>query len=317
MLRERIDLHGHYFPPAYVEALQKNHVEFPDGVKAPEWSLKRQMEYMELLNISYATLSISSPHPFFQADKVDELVDTIRKCNEYGSELQKQYPEKFGILASLPIPEIESSVTEIRYCRQELGIEGFALLSNYAGIYLGDESLESIMEELNKKPTLITIHPTVPVTSVGRVCEELPAPVMEYFFETTRAVSNMLLKGVVHRYPNLKFVVPHGGAFLTILSDRMIPLTNVLLKEKDLDIEGALSNMYYDLAGFSMPKQFELLRKVTDDSHLVYGSDSPYTFLPLCEKQAKDMDEAIDEELQKQIYKENPETLLQETNMKK
>lgn len=35
MLKERIDVHGHYFPPAYQELLQRHHMEFLDGVKAP------------------------------------------------------------------------------------------------------------------------------------------------------------------------------------------------------------------------------------------------------------------------------------------
>ena len=54
-------------------------------------------------------------------------------------------------------------------------------------------------------------------------------------------VMNLLLKGTLRKYPNLRFVVSHGGAFLTILSDRLIPLANVLLKDKNMDILGDLN----------------------------------------------------------------------------
>lgn len=111
---------------------------------------------------------------------------------------------------------------------------------------------------------------------------------MEYFFETTRTVVNLLLKGTLRKYTNLRFVVSHGGAFLTILLDRFIPPANVLLKDKNLDVSGDMDRLYYDLAGFSMPNQFDLLRTITDDSHLLYGSDSPFTFLPVCETGRKD-----------------------------
>ncbi len=137
---------------------------------------------------------------------------------------------------------------------------------------------------------------------------------MEYFFETTRTVVNLLLQGTLRRYPNLRFVVPHGGAFLTILSDRLIPLANVSLKDKSLDISGDLSRLYYDLAGFSMPKQFDLLRTITDSS-LLYGSDSPFTFLPVCVKQVEQMDQKIKDALAEQIYQRNPKSLFEEVGI--
>ncbi len=46
MLKERIDVHGHYFPPAYQKLLRRHNVDLLDGVKAPVWSIERQWEYM-------------------------------------------------------------------------------------------------------------------------------------------------------------------------------------------------------------------------------------------------------------------------------
>ena len=123
MLKERIDIHGHFFPPAYQQLLQRHHIEFLDGVKAPVWSVKRQWEYMERLHISFAVLSLSSPH-LHLGDKA-EAVETARGCNVYGAELSRRYPERFAALASLPLPEISESIQEIRYGREKLGICGF------------------------------------------------------------------------------------------------------------------------------------------------------------------------------------------------
>lgn len=173
----------------------------------------------------------------------------------YGAELAKQYPDKFAPLASLPLPEIQESIQEIRYSR----------------------------------PTLVTIHPTLPWNNISGIAEELPGPVMEYFFETTRTVVNLLLKGTLRKYPNLRFIVPHGGAFLTILSDRLIPLAGLLL--------------------------FDLLRMVTNESHLLYGSDSPFTLLPVCVSQAEQMDQKSNDTLAEQIYQNNPKLLFKEVGI--
>lgn len=284
-----------------------------DGVKAPQWSLEQQWDWMRELHISFTTLSLSSPH-LHLGDKA-EAVETARACNEYGAELTRTYPNQFAALASLPLPEIEDSIREIRYCRETLGLHGFALLTNFRGVYLGSEMLEPVMEELNREPTLVTIHPTLPAQKLAGAADELPGPVMEYFFETTRAVVNLILKGTLRRYPNLRVVVPHGGAFLTILSDRLTPLASVLLKGQDLDIPGDLARLYYDLAGFSMPKQFDLLRTMTEDSHLLYGSDSPFTYRPVCVRQAEQMDQKLGDGLAEQIYQRNPKQLFKEVKL--
>ncbi|MFR5703183.1 MAG: hypothetical protein ACLUD0_15785 [Eubacterium ramulus] len=37
-----------------------------------------------------------------------------RSSNEYGAELMKKYPEQIGVLASLPLPEIDAAVEEVK-----------------------------------------------------------------------------------------------------------------------------------------------------------------------------------------------------------
>lgn len=36
-------------------------------------------------------------------------------------------------------------------------------------------------------------------------------------------------------------------------------------------------NLYYDVAGFFLPRQLENLLQIVDIGHLLYGSDYPYT----------------------------------------
>ena len=66
------------------------------------------------------------------------------------------------MLASLPLPEIDAAVEEVKYCRNELHVTGFALQTNSCGMYLGDTRLEPVMEVLNQSKELVLIHPTEP-----------------------------------------------------------------------------------------------------------------------------------------------------------
>lgn len=301
-MKQRIDVHAHYFPPAYIALLKKYHIEYLDGAAKPEWSIDRQLKYMEELNISTAYLSLSSPH--IHMGNVQEAIETARLCNEYGANLTSTYDKKIKIMASLPLPEIDASVEEIRYCRDTLHVAGFAMLTHSSGIYLGDSYLDPIMEELNKSPTVVVIHPTHPVSIPNGVNVGIPDAMLEYFFDTTRAATNMILNKITRRYKNIKWIIPHGGAFLSIASDRLDTLFKVMNFDSKIDVREALSEFYYDLAGMAMPKQYDLLKTITDETHLLYGSDMPFTPNKLCVKLAENMDEKLGEKAQK-IYINN------------
>lgn len=304
-LLKKIDTHVHYLPPAYNAMLDRRNMKTLDGgFPRPNWSVEMQLESMEHLGTSYALLSISSP-PVHLGDAV-EAVETARGCNEYGAELKKQYPDKFGVMASLPLPEVEKSVEEVRYCHDVLHVNGFALQTNACGLYIGDPSLDPVMEELNKIGAVVSIHPTMPGAVPEGIHKGLPYPFMEFFFDTTRTVANMILHGVVMRYPNIKFVIPHAGAFMPILSDRLATLPNMIPGMEGIDVMENLASFYYDLSGLSMSKQYDVLRKVVDGSHLLYGSDTPFTPMSLCKKLAAEMDEKLGADMMQKVYVDNP-----------
>ncbi len=308
MANVKIDVHSHYFPPAYNEMLDWRGLEELDGgFPRPEWNEEIQLAGMAELGVTYSVLSISSPHLHMGVPA--EAVEVARASNEYGAELAAKYPHQFGVLASLPLPEVEDSVKEVVYCRDELGVDGFALLTNSRGVYLGDPRLDPVMEELNKGECVVLIHPTQPAAVPENVTEELPYPLMEFFFDTTRTVVNLLLNRTLQKYPKIRFVIPHAGAFLPVLSDRLIPMSDMLFPEGDVDIAESLAGLYYDLGGMSMPKQYDNLRQMVPDEHILYGSDTPFTPLSLCVQLAEDMDQKLDERMKQMVHEENPRAL--------
>ncbi len=92
------------------------------------------------------------------------------------------------------------------------------------------------------------------------------------------------------RYPNIKWVIPHAGAFLCVLADRFESFALMLRfadPDRRADIMEDMVHVYYDVAGFSEQKQVEMLLRNVDASHLLYGSDTPYTDIAACVGQAK------------------------------
>jgi predicted TIM-barrel fold metal-dependent hydrolase len=280
----KIDLHVHYLPEDLKEALLNSGEKNPDGFPTPEWTLEMHLEVMKHLGISIAMLSISSPHINFGDDNAAKIL--ARSVNEAGAELVNKYPKQFGLLASLPLPNVENSIEEIQYAMDILHADGFTLPTNTQGVYLGDPCLDHIFEELNKRKATVVIHPNKPSSVPKNVVDGLPIPMMEFFFDTTRTITNMILKGTIKRFPDIKIIVPHAGAFLPILADRlnsalqMLPVAfadNIKNVEDRIDVYAELKGLHYDVAGVCLPTQLPALLQIVDVGNLLYGSDYPYT----------------------------------------
>lgn len=284
----KIDFQAHYLPKAYYNFLEEEHLWNPDGFPTPEWDEAFQQEAMETLGISYALLSLSSPS-LYTGDKFRSRT-LARKVNEEAAEIVSHAPDKLGFLATLPLPHVHSSIFEMRYCLDELHADGVGLMTNYGGVYLGDRRLDEVMQELNDRGALAVMHPTQPAQVIPNVNEEIPIPAFEYFVETTRTFLNMVQHDTFTRFPDIKWVIPHAGAFLPILADRFESFS-VMLRfadpDRKADIMEDMAHVYYDMAGFSEQKQLEMLLRNVDESHLLYGSDTPYTDLTACIGQAE------------------------------
>ena len=102
---------------------------------------------------------------------------------------------------------------------------------------------------------------------------------LEFFFDTTRAVADLLLNGTLARHPDLTLIVPHAGATLPLVADRINAFGRLLAPE--VDVLADLGRLHFDLAGFVVPRQLDALLTLTTSGHLHYGSDFPFTPEPI------------------------------------
>ena len=271
-----IDIHAHYLSDGYRKALLRHGSigSESDGLPAPKWSLDAHLEMMSNLNIERAFLSLASPHSYFGDDQ--ESVELTREINEYGADIVKKYPQHFGLFATLPLPTVEQSLIEIEYAFDRLNAVGIKLPTNADGVYLTDERFAPIFDALNRRRSIVVLHPVRPAVN-AIVPRNTPTAVVDYLVETTRTVTDMIIGGLTVRYPDIRWIIPHGGAMLPSLIDRLIGM-KPLLPDKSVDIRAEFSKLYYDLAGFAVPNQLLGLLQMTAVEHILYGSDYPYAF---------------------------------------
>lgn len=271
----KIDVHAHYLPGPYRDLLVGAGHAQPDGMPhIPEWSPAAHVALMDRLGIATSLLSVSTPGVHLPEHASTAAV--AREVNEAGRRAVVDHPGRFGLLGSLPLPDVDAALAEITHCADELEVDGFIVLTHVDGTYLGDPAWDPVFEELDRRGARVLVHPTSPVcwehTSLGR-----PRPMLEFLFDTTRAVVNMVLNGTLARCPNLRLIVPHAGATLPVIADRVALFSLALGVDPSVDVLRDLARLHFDLSGTPLPRQLAALLTLTSADHLHYGSDYPYT----------------------------------------
>lgn len=249
-----------------------------DGFPLPVWDVENQISFMKDAGIDYTVLSIPTPHINNGDDK--KSCAAARSINESVAKICAEYPEKFTFAAVLPLPYVEGAITETSYVMDNLGAVGVKLVTNSNGVYLGDKTFDPLMKELNRRNALVIIHPCRARQRPENVITGKVAALYEYPADTTRAVLNMIANRIMTRFPQIRFVVPHTGSFLPYMLQRFEGVSGILASMgmmKTVDAKEEFKRLYFDIAGDPEPVALDMLRMVTDDNHIVYGSDFPHS----------------------------------------
>lgn len=311
----KIDTHAHYLPSEYLDAAKRSFPDGPDGMPGfPAWNVQSALESMAELDISSSVLSVSTPGVHFGDDGAARLL--ARSVNEEGARLVHDHPSRFGLFASLPLPDVEGSLREIEFAFDSLGVDGVVLMTNARGVYLGDGALDPVFEELNRRRSVVFIHPT---SAYCPTCHgsglNFPRAMIEFLFDSTRAVTNLILSGTLARNSDVRLIVPHAGATLPVLAERIVAVASGLRFDEGNrreEILAILRSLYYDLAGFPLPTMLRALTDISEPTRILYGSDWPFTPHNVAMRLSEDLDttDLIDDEWRAQIYRHNALELL-------
>ena len=272
-----VDVHSHFLPQTYIENLALHGALMDEGFPLPKWSAEAQLKWMDGAGVETSVLTLAAPHPLF-GDRTENAAQ-VRKLNEAAARLKAEHPGRFLFCAALPLPDVDAALAELDYAFDTLHADGVKLATNSRRQYLGDPVLDQLFAALDRRKAVVILHPHRPEPVSREVMRQTPLAMQEYLSETTRAVCNMITRNVPARYPNVRIVVPHCGAYLPLAIPRMKALTPVMQKNKlvgEIDYAANLRQLYFDLAGAHSPEAIRLLLTITAPDHIMYGSDFPY-----------------------------------------
>ena len=158
-----IDVHHHFIPPFYLAENRDRIAKSRGGQLSAawlEWTPQRTLDAMDQNGVAVSVLSMSTPGVWFGDARLAR--ETARRSNEYGADLVRNHPTRFGLFAAVALPDTDGALREIEYALDVLGADGIALLTSYDGKWLGHDHYMPVFEELHRRRAVVFVHPTTP-----------------------------------------------------------------------------------------------------------------------------------------------------------
>ena len=263
----RIDVHYHGNSPGFIAAIKARNT---GQTALMNWTPARALEDMDRDGVATSIMSTSEPSVYFGDAAAARAL--ARECNEFGARLVADHPTRWGMFATLPLPDVDGSLREIEYAFDTLKADGTCFMSSYEGKYLGDPKFAPVMDELNRRKAVCYTHPFR-----GAMMNMLPdgrALGITLTTETTLTIQSLLYTNTATRCPDIRFIWSHGGGTAPYITSRLgagigpngQPNANM----------AAMRTFYYDTAQAFNEYTLATFTKVVPNSHILFGTDYPF-----------------------------------------
>jgi 6-methylsalicylate decarboxylase len=269
----RIDTHHHLSSPGFIAEITGRRT---GQLPLMKWTVAQSIEDMDQGGVATSILSISEPGVFF--GNFDSARKLARETNDFGAKMIADHPGRFGMFATLPLPDVEGSLREIEYALDTLKMDGICMMTDYQGKFLGDPAFEPVMKELNRRKGVVYTHP-FRNDCCRNLVPDVFEPLIELGTDTTRTIASLLFSGSAEQFPDIKWIFSHAAGTAPFLMQRF---TYYFAARKDLHPrlpKGPayyLERFYYDTANAMTIHPLASLTKLVKPTQIVFGTDFPF-----------------------------------------
>lgn len=287
-----IDFHNHYYPPKYIEALERgpSAVRITHDAEGNPWLHypgdyniavrgHRDIDYRDQVlrkaGIDTQVITLTTP-----GTHVEDSATAVRLAGLVNDEFARavaDYPGRYVALATLPLNDPAASVTELRRAMTQLHFCGAMVFSNVNGVALWDQRYWKFYEAANELGAILHIHPTNPV-GVEAMMEYWLMPLVGFLFDTTLAAAGLVFSGVAERFPRIRWVLGHLGGAIPYLAERLdrgFTAFEECRKNISQLPSSYLKRFYYDTVNFD-PQAIQLAIDFAGVEHILAASDYPH-----------------------------------------
>jgi len=183
-------------------------------------------------------------------------------------------------LGAVPLQDIDRSIRELRYLKEDLDFAGVEIGSNINGVVVGDPMLDPFFEACEAMSMSVFVHALRP-TGMDRLVGPAPLQqILAYPSDVGLAAASAITSNLLIRRPKLRIAFSHGGGTLASLLPRLAQSALVFPGMKDLMPMAPVDQarlFFYDSLVFDRSTLVHLIEKFGIDQ-LMIGTDYPFNF---------------------------------------
>ena len=239
-----------------------------------------RIERMDAHGISVQALS-PNPLTYFHHVDASLAIDYCRRHNDSLAALVATHPDRFVGLAQLPAQDPDAACEELRRSIEELGLVGGYIGTDPGPRALDDAALEQLWSTFVDLDVPAFVHPAPsgidgPLRDARLRRFDLDL-ILEFAYEESVAVAQLIFGGVLHRHPELDVCLSHGGGAIPYLYGRWEAATRLRAWSPDwLREPGAygrmLARLWFDVH-VADQRAVRLLAEVVGEDRLVMGTN--------------------------------------------
>jgi aminocarboxymuconate-semialdehyde decarboxylase len=293
-----IDMHAHFIPPEWIDALRKNVRAY--GCKVDQDPTGQLRIFVsgegKPVRLSPSLSDIPGRTRALKERRLDRQVLApvmsmvgyrlpeheaqafSRLYNETNATFAQTSNGRFIPVATVPMQSSRAAVEELDYAVKTLGIRMVEIGTNINGLNLDEESFRPFFARAAELGILVQLHPHQDqVAGKERLAKYFLSNLIGNPMDTAIAAASLIFGGLMERYPTLNVCLVHGGGALPYLLGRItcgysqIPEIRTIPRVP----EEYFHRFYFDTMTHDV-RGLNFLHALVGAEHLMIGTDYPY-----------------------------------------
>lgn len=244
---------------------------------------QRRIGDMDSAGIDMQVLLLTAPG--VQVFDKDTAVALAADSNDQLAEAIKRHPKRFAGFAAVAPQDPTAGAKEIERAVKKLGMHGVVINSHTKGEYLGDKKFWPLFEAIEAMGVPLYIHPRTPSPDMIKpfLHDHMERAIMGFGVEVAYHIMDIIIRGALDQFPNLKLMIGHAGEGLPYWMYRIDYMHSHVpwpswTKLKMHPSAYMQRNLWITSSGVPWGPALKMAQEVLGPDRVIYAMDYPYEF---------------------------------------